>query len=245
MSSAPAHGPILSEKDPLSSLAQRLPDPQDREWYGKLVSYIHSLEPTDELVKIAQLFGFLTLMGQELPAAIGKEQNSLREMLLKAHEALQKLVATNAGYHEALKQRLSKLPDEIAAGVKPEVIAKAISESFRQQLVATGIQEAQVFLAQSTRDLKRVTAELDKAVQPLVGRYGTLADQMDHKAAVLTTAAGRLQDAAIAVDRQNSELLTELRQWDWWVLPCAALVLLLVGAWAGYSWEQHQVTNAS
>ena len=77
-----------------------------------------------------------------------------------------------------------------------------------------------------------------------MGRYGTLADQIDNKAAVLTTAAGRLQNAATAVDRQNSGLLTELRQWDRWILPCAALVLLLVGAWAGYSWEQHQVTNA-
>ena len=86
--SAPANGLRRATPDPLASLAQRLPDPQDREWYAQLVAYIQSLPPNDELVKVAQLFGFLTLLGRELPDAIAAEQNKMREFLLKAYGAL-------------------------------------------------------------------------------------------------------------------------------------------------------------
>ncbi len=74
-----------------------MPEAQDREWYAQLISYIHTLEPTDELVKIAQLFGFLTMMGHKLPEAIQEKQTDLRDMLLKAHLAFREQVQRRAG----------------------------------------------------------------------------------------------------------------------------------------------------
>lgn len=98
------------------------------------------MPPNDESVKIAQLFGFLTLIGRELPESLAEERKQLRDMLSKAYTALQQEIKTNAGYHEQLNQRLSKLPEELAAGVRPADIAKAMSEAFRQQIAATGLQ---------------------------------------------------------------------------------------------------------
>ena len=103
-----------SEKDPLLSLAKQLPEAQDREWYARAGVLYPTLQPTDELVKIAQLFGFLTLMGHKLPEAIQDKQSDLRDMLLKAHAAFQEQVETNASYHDKLNERLSQLPAEIA-----------------------------------------------------------------------------------------------------------------------------------
>ena len=233
-----------SQRDALSSLMERLPDPQDRDWYAALVSYIQSLPPQDELVQLAQLFGFLTLIGRELPEALAVEQAKLQDFLGKAYLALQQEVKTNGRYHEQLHERLGQLPEEIAAGVKPEAIARAMSESFRQQLAATGLAETKTFLTEATRDLKRITGELDMAVRPIVSRYDGVAAEIQNKVDALDSAAGRLREAAQAVDRQNAQLRSEVQQLQWWILPSVALALLLVGAFLGAGWEQRHTTQA-
>ncbi len=119
-----------AKKDPLLSLAEHLPDPNDRAWYGALVSYVHSLPPEDELVRVAQLFGFLTLIGRQLPESLAAEQSKLREFWGEAYGALQEEVRLNERYHQQLQERLNQLPREIAAGVQPAAIAKAMGEVF-------------------------------------------------------------------------------------------------------------------
>jgi len=96
------------------------------------VSYIESLPPTDELVKVAKLFGFLTLMGQQLPDAIEAERGELRKLFTGAYTAFQQEVKTSQTYHDKLNERLSRLPDEIASGVKPDDIAAVMAERFRR-----------------------------------------------------------------------------------------------------------------
>jgi len=132
MSSAPARRPTPSEKDPLLSLAKQLPEAQDREWYAQLISYIHTLEPTDDLVKIAQLFGFLTMMGHKLPEAIQEKQSDLRDMLLKAHLEFREQVQTNANYHAELNKRLT------AAGSFPSSFSQSLPASRRPQFQPAG-----------------------------------------------------------------------------------------------------------
>ncbi len=62
------------------------------------------LSPNDEFVKVAELFGFLTLMGRELPDAIAAEQSKMREFLVKAYGALQQEVKTNESYPRKAKR---------------------------------------------------------------------------------------------------------------------------------------------
>lgn len=226
-----ANGVAPAAEDPLSSLAARLPDPHDREWYAALITYIHSLPADDELVKIAQLFGFLTLIGRQLPDVIAAEQTKLRDMLLKAYTALQQEVKTNATYHEKLNERLSKLPEEIAAGVKPEAIAKSMGESFRQQLTQTGLQETGRLLQSSVKELKQVSGALDGVVQPLKAQYSGIASTIDGE-------VNKLRNAAYQLQHETANLISASRDDRWaWKLG-AALFLFATGLLLGIFWEQ-------
>ena len=244
--SSPAPGAVPfgknpSAQDPLLRLANQLPEAQDREWYAALVSYIHTLEPTDELVKIAQLFGFLTIMGHKLPEAIQEKQGELREMLLKAHAAFQEQVKTNASYHAELNKRLSQLPAEIADGVKPEAIVKAMSESFRQQIQRTGLQETQTLLSAATTDLKKTTKALGEAIEPITAKYNDLAYKVERRSADLNTQSNNLVTTAQQIQKKNAELVAAAQNVSWLSILAVVVVALLVGVFGGITWEQRNV----
>jgi len=244
--SSPAPGAVPfgnnpSRQDPLLRLANQLPEAQDREWYAALVSYIHTLEPTDELVKIAQLFGFLTLMGHKLPEAIQEKQGELREMLLKAHAAFQEQVKTNAAYHAELNKRLSQLPAEIADGVKPEAIVKAMSESFRQQIQRTGLQETQALLSAAATDLKKTTKALGEAIEPITAQYNDLAYKVERRSADLNTQSNNLVATAQQIQRKNAELVAAAQNVSWWSILALTVFALMVGGFGGITWEQRHV----
>ncbi len=243
MSSAPARRPMPSEKDPLLSLAKQLPEAQDREWYAQLISYIHTLEPTDELVKIAQLFGFLTMMGHKLPEAIQEKQSDLRDMLLKAHLAFRDQVQTNANYHAELNKRLSQLPAEIAEGVKPEAIVKTMTESFRQQIQNTGLQETQTLLTAAAGELRTTTRALDAAVKPITARYTSLASEVEKQAKSLTAQSNDLASTADKIQAQNAQLAAQAQNLSWWSLLAVTVFALLVGVFCGITWEQRNVES--
>ncbi len=243
MSSATADGIAPSEKDPLLSLAKQLPEAQDREWYAELVSYIRTLQPTDELVKIAQLFGFLTLMGQKLPEEIADKQSDLRDMLLKAQAAFQKHVETNASYHEKLNERLNQLPVEIANGVKPEAIVKVMTESFRQQIQKTGLQETQALLSVATNDLKKTTKDLCAAIEPITAQYNDLAYKVEKRAANLNTQGNNLAQTAEKIQKKNAELVAQAQNVSWWSIVALTVFALMAGVFGGITWEQHNVAD--
>ena len=243
--SAAATRSAADAKDPLLSLAEHLPDPSDRAWYGALVSYVHSLPPEDELVRVAQLFGFLTLIGRQLPESLAAEQAKWREFWGEAYPAVQEERRLTEHYHQELQERLNQLPREIAAGVQPAAIAKAMGESFRQQLVATGIEESKTFLTDATRDLKKVAGDVAVAVKPIAGQYADIATTINANITALKTAATTLDTSAIrltntagAVDLKNTALAKELREWEWWMLPTIAFIIFLLGAGVGVYWQQ-------
>jgi DNA repair exonuclease SbcCD ATPase subunit len=244
--SSPAPGAVPfgknpSVQDPLLRLANQLPEAQDREWYAQLISYIHTLEPTDELVKIAQLFGFLTMMGHKLPEAIQEKQSDLRDMLLKAHLAFREQVQTNANYHAELNKRLSQLPAEIADGVKPEAIVKTMTESFRQQIQNTGLQETQTLLSAAAGELRTTTRALDAAVKPITARYTSLASEVEKQAKSLTAQSNDLASTADKIQTQNAQLVAEAQNASWWSMLAVTVFALLVGVFCGITWEQRNV----
>ncbi|HWF48101.1 MAG TPA: hypothetical protein VG168_13920, partial [Bryobacteraceae bacterium] len=70
----------------LADLAARLTNPEDRETYAALVSYFDSLPPGDELFRLAQLLGLLSLLGQRVPDAINEFLTELRDQTAAAAE---------------------------------------------------------------------------------------------------------------------------------------------------------------
>jgi hypothetical protein len=243
MSPPSPNGAVRAKESALASLTEKLPDPQDREWFAGLVSYVNSLPEEDEFVKIAQLFGFLTLIGRELPENLEQERQHFRKLLLDAHGEFKKQIQTNANYHDKLTERLNQLPQEIADGVKPEAIAKSMAEAFRQQIAATGIQETKTILSAATTDLKKVTRELDAAVQPITDRYGALSEQIQRQAAIIGQEAGKLARTADILINKNAEQLGEIKTLNWHWYAVVAVVLLLIGCLTGITWEQRNVAD--
>jgi hypothetical protein len=215
----------LMRQDPLLSLAARLQDPVDRESYAELVVWLRSLPPHDEMVKLARLLGFLTLIARDLPGALATEATELRE-----------LSQTNAAYHCALQERLSKFPEEIAERVNPEELAEAMSESFRQQLSATALEDTGRLLGASIAGLTRLSSDLASAVKPLTNQYPGISTTISAELAKLTNSSTELR-------RHNAGLIAQASEerWQWKALFC--ILLLFCGFLFGLTWEKRRTSD--
>ena len=146
--------------DSTLGLAGRLTDRQDRETYAALISYVNSLPPGDEFVRLAEMLGLLSLVGQRVPDALGEFLAELR--------AQTKAAAT---YHSQVDARLAALPQEIAAGVDVAGVANSMSELFRQKLAATGLQDTAGLLKIATTTIKALSDDLTATLKPAAGEY--------------------------------------------------------------------------
>ena len=137
----------MSATLPARNLASRLTDPIDRETYAALMSYLNSLPPGDELVRMAELFGLLSLLAQRVPDALADAMTELRELTDAARD-----------YHAKIDERLANLPKEIAEGVD----LAAIGESFRQQLANTGLENSAAMLRTSSKEITAFSEQVSK-----------------------------------------------------------------------------------
>jgi hypothetical protein len=196
-------------------MAGRLIDPQDRQAYADLVSYFRALPPGDELFRLAQLLGFLSLVGERLPGAMGEVLQELRTQARVAGE-----------YEARLNERLGSLPKEIADGVDANRIAQAISERFRQQIMATGLQDVTTALHRSVLEMKTLSNQLGTAMQPVSREYQAIGNTIAAEIGKLTTASRELE-------RHNAERVVLDRQGGWWWKGMCGLVLFLLGGICG------------
>jgi hypothetical protein len=214
---------IATRPDALSSLAGRLTEPQDRETYAALISYVNSLPPGDELFKVVQLLGLLSLLGQRLPDALAEFLVELRAQTKSA-----------GSYHHKLDERLARLPNEIAQGVDPSAIAKAMSESFRQQLAECGLQDAATLLNTSMKDIKGLSVQIREALKPVSQEYRGIS-------ATISTELGKLTAASRHLQEHNIELILKERANGWLWKGLLGLVLFLAGGICGILVENRQL----
>jgi len=210
------------EPDPLASLAGRLTDPQDRERYAALISYTRALPPTDEFRQLVDLLGLLSLLGQRVPTATAELLVELREQAQAA-----------AGYHAQVNERLANLPQEIAQGVDAAAIAKAMSESFRQQITSSGLQETSMLLNLSVKDIKALAANFTSALRPVLQEYKGISGTVSAELTKLLAASREVQN-------HNARLMVQERSKAWVWQGLLALVLFLAGGLCGIVVEKRQ-----
>jgi hypothetical protein len=193
-------------------MAGRLIDPQDRETYAALVSYVNSLPPGDELIRLMELLGLLSLMGQRVPDALA---DLLAELRAQAKAA--------GDYHAQVDARLADLPKEIAAGVDPKTIAEQMSEVFRQRIEKTGLRDTVGLLGPAVTTLKALSGDLTTSLGPVVCQ--------------IDSGITKLMAAAEKVDQHNRNLIAEQRARErargWQIPALAALVVFLIGSVCG------------
>jgi hypothetical protein len=209
----------------LSSLAARLTKPEDRETYAGLMSYFHSLPDHDELFHIVELLGLLSLLGQRLPDALAEFLAELRAQTKVA-----------ADYHGILDKRLAGLPLEITAGVNTAAIAKDMGEALRQQLTATGLENAANLLRNSAREITALSTQISATLKPVSQEYKTISSTISVELTKLTNAAGRLESHNAHLFEQER---TNSRLWQ----GMLALVLFLSGGLCGIEMEKRQTAD--
>jgi hypothetical protein len=203
----------------LATLAGRLTDPQDRETYAALILYVNSLPPGDELIRLVELLGLVSLVGQRVPDALAELLAELRGQSKAAFD-----------YHAQVDARLAALPKEIAAGVDPKVIAEQMSEVFRQHIAKTGLRDTVGLLGPAVTTLRALSGDLTAGLGPVVSK--------------IDTGTAKLIAAARTVDEHNQRLMYQQRSNRWGLLAMAALLLFLVGGLCGIVLEKRQTVDA-
>ena len=206
----------------LAALAARLTNQQDRETYASLISFIDSLPENDELFRMAQLLGLVSLVGQRLPEAL---TDFLKEFRAQT--------ASSAQYHADLEQRLASLPEEIGAGVDAGAIAKAMSESFRQQIAATGLQDTATRLQICVTEVKGLSDQIATALKPVPQQYKGIG-------ATISSELAKLQTASSLFQQHNARLIVQAERNGKLWKSFAVLVVFLVGILCGVVYEQDQ-----
>jgi beta-glucosidase-like glycosyl hydrolase len=210
----------------LTSIAARLTAPEDRETYAGLISYFNSIPEHDELFRLVELLGLLTLLSQHIPDAIAEMLVELRAQSTAASD-----------YHAQVDARLASLPEAIAAGVDVEAMAKDMAEGFRQQLAATGLETTANLLRNASKEITALSGQISASLKPAAAEYENTSATISRELARLTSASDELR-------RHNAQLMAQERSNNWWMQGFMMLSILLAGLVAGVTMEKSGTTEA-
>jgi ElaB/YqjD/DUF883 family membrane-anchored ribosome-binding protein len=115
------------------------------------------------------------------------------------------------------------LPAEISEGISPVAIAAKLSESLRQQFVASGIPATAQALAVVSKQTKQVALEFDRSSKQLTDSYRGAASDARR---ALDEMRGRIEYATATAKQAAHDLThTFLREYKWSVLALCSAAL--------------------
>ena len=169
--------------------------------------------------------GSLTLLGQHIPDAMAEFLEAFRQETKAAAEC-----------NARVEDRLARLPQEIAAGVDPAAIAKKMSESFRQQIAASGLRESAALLDVAAKESRAAAGEVSATLNPATQDFKRVVATIAAELAKLITASRQVQD-------HNARLMEQERRASWLWIVGGVLVVFLVGWLCGLVFEKGQTTD--
>jgi hypothetical protein len=189
-----------------------------REHFYRRMAHLRQLAPNDDILHIAEAMGFLALVIRETPALIADERQRFDSLLAGSVHSVRDALDAATAYHHLLDARLQKLPDEIQAGIDPDIIAAKLIESLRQQFAQTGLpalaQEIAIHATTLTAASKQLSSALLQFSDPNAGACHRLQTAFSSMHADLNNAADHVRSLTRTL---RQELIT-------------ALVVLCVGA---------------
>ncbi|MGH9560142.1 MAG: hypothetical protein ACRD3S_01700 [Terracidiphilus sp.] len=208
------------------SLARLVPDELQTEYY-RVLAHTRSLSPNDEMLRVLEAMGILTLLTCHTPKDIARERQRFQELLELHRRHSAETQQKTHGYVNELEARIAKLPAEIQSGIAPQHIAKMLGESLRQHFLQSGIPESVQGLHATGAALTSAQKELSSALRRLSDSQSGIVAQVDYASNRLTYS---LESRAKTIDTFLHEWKNDvLRLW----IPLIAGAAMLIGLIAG------------
>ncbi len=219
------------EPDLIDRIADDLPVEVRAKYYREMRP-CRTLQSSDEMLHILRAMMFLHILMVQVPRDITTEREKFRQLLTGALGTLQTTIESSVVYQRQLDQRLEQLPENIANGISPEVIATAINESLRQQFVQSTIPETANRLAAVAMQLNDVTTAFGRTATALGNQYRSAAQEARRAIDDIE----RSSSDAIATTRHGAqELLRVFHQEYRWSLYTLTSLALVIGIGLGLS----------
>src|SRR3984893_8517835 len=123
--------PSASAPDDLFEAIATLLEPGQRGYFHPRLRYFKHLRPEDELLRLVEAIGLLALLIREAPHAVAREREQMAQLLESSLATIHAAADAGQAYQRQLDGRLTALPTDLAKGISPEAIARAITESLR------------------------------------------------------------------------------------------------------------------
>jgi hypothetical protein len=197
----------------IDSIAEIVPE-HLRAAYYRDMHHCHTLNDSDEMLKIMNVVGWTTVIMAQVPARIAAEIGKLDRILRDNFEGQQRV-----------HQRLDKVFDDLVERVSAETVANQLYESLRQQFVETMIPQTGRALAAVAGQIGETAVRLERTTPKIV---------MVHKQVASEAMAAMRQmhseiSAVTSTARQATAELsrTFLHQYRWALGVFVVLALIL------------------
>ena len=158
--------PASAPADLFEAIATLL-EPGQREYFYQRMLYFRHLRPEDELLRLVEAIGLLALLIREAPHAVAREREQMAQLLETSLATIHAAGEASQAYQQQLDGRLTRLPADLAEGISPEAIARAITESLRQQFVQSGMPATADALTAVSHQLTQATGQFQRAARQL------------------------------------------------------------------------------
>ncbi len=160
MSAAPETADF-PQADLIDRIAKALP-PEVRTDYYREMMHCRSLPANDEMLRILYIMQILTFLIQQAPEIVVNERERLEQLAARFTDTLEQTIRSMEEYRTQFDQRLAELPEEISRRIQPEVIAKAIYESVRQDFARGGLLQLGQAFEGTFSGLERALTKLNR-----------------------------------------------------------------------------------
>jgi hypothetical protein len=194
-----------SAPDDLFDAIAKLLDPGQRAYFYQRMLYFRQLRPEDEILRLVEAIGLLALLIRDAPHAVAREREQLAQLLEASLATMHAAGEAWQAYHQQLDDRLTRLPADLAQGISPDAIARAIAESLRQQFVQSGVPATADALTAVSKQLTQATAQFQRAAEQLRACTGVeeqARGAMDQMSRSLSNATHSAQRSVVELTHQ-------------------------------------------
>ena len=207
--------------DLIDRIANALPEDIRAEYYQEL-RHCRSLPENDEMLRLLRAMQFLVLLIEKAPGRVAEERELLDKLLTSTVDNVSKMHAASETWHNAVEQKLTALPADIAHGIRPEAVAAKINENLRQEFIRSTIPQTAEALTAVSGELKITSSEFTVSANQIGHAYKGAAE--DARKAVASMKA-EISQATETAERFTKEVAEKSSQ-----IYRTSLIMLGVGA---------------